>query len=136
MTYRIVFDTDRIRGFLNEAMHVDVCDNQTGIGIEKDGELIGGVIYYNYDGRNIWAHIRGKKGEYWLTKQFLKLMFYFPFVDADCQMIWGTVDYDNKDAQRLDEKLGFKRKAVLEGACWDGGDVYIYAMHKSECRYV
>lgn len=136
MTDRIIFETDRVRDFLLEELQVDVCDNQTGIGLERDGKLIAGVIYHRYDGRNIWTHIRGTPGQYWLTRDYLRMIFYFPFVDAGCTRIWGEAEYNNPAAINLQERLGFKRKAVLEGACWDGGDVYIYAIDKEDCRYV
>jgi hypothetical protein len=48
----------------------------------------------------------------------------------------GWVLDTNKEAQRLNEHLGFEKEAVLKGAGPGGVDVIIYVMWREGCRHV
>jgi RimJ/RimL family protein N-acetyltransferase len=107
-----------------------------GIGLEKDGELVGGVIYDWYTGPSITAHVAGSPGRYWGNRDFLWRVFAYPFLQLQCNRITGFVRADNFEAQRLDEHLGFKREGVLRQANRDGTDMIVYGMLKDECRFL
>lgn len=106
------------------------------IGLERDGSLIGGVIYDSYSINNIFLHVAGTEGVNWVTKTYVKAVFGYPFKQLNCKRISGWVEASNDKARRFDEHLGFKQEAVLEGAARDGGDVIIYRMWKDECRFI
>ncbi len=106
-----------------------------GLGLERDGELIAGVIYEGYTGHNVWMHVATTPGKKW-TLEFLRYCFYYPFVELGCRRVSGSVEASNTEARRFDEHLGFKQEAVLKQAARDGGDVILYAMFREDCRYV
>jgi RimJ/RimL family protein N-acetyltransferase len=117
-------------------MPFNAVEGMVGIGFERDGELIAGVMYEGYNGRNIWMHVAALTDKRWLTRSYMKVCFAYPFVQLGVNRISGYVNESNTLARRFDEHLGFKEEARLRGAAADGGDVIIYAMHKEECRYV
>jgi RimJ/RimL family protein N-acetyltransferase len=112
------------------------CDGMVGIGLTRDDAVVAGVLYEGYNPHNIWAHIAAEPGGQWLTKTFLRAMFAYPFKVCGVQWLRGYVDASNQAARRFDEHLGFREEARLEGAAQDGGDVIVYAMRRSECRFL
>ena len=136
MTTRLVYSTARVWGFVNSLTPLNLVGGMTGIGLEKGGELVAGVVYEGFNGSNIWMHVGATPGKRWMTRQYLRACFAYPFIQCGVKRVSGYVNASNTAACRFDEHLGFKPEARLHGAAPDGGDVIVYAMKRSECRYV
>jgi len=106
-----------------------------GLGLEKDGELVAGVVYEGYNGVNVWMHVAIAPGER-LTREYIRYCFHYPFIELGCRRVSGYVEANNEAARRFDEHIGFEQEAVLKGAATDGGDVILYVMRREDCRYV
>lgn len=134
---RIVSDPGAVWSFLNDhGVTVPVISGMKGLGLERDGELVAGVLYEGYTHHNIWMHVAGKPGSRWMTREYLRYCFHYPFVELGCRRVSGWVEASNEAARRFDEHLGFKEEARLKGAARDGGDVILYVMWREDCRYV
>ncbi len=120
---------DRIPGF-------GASEGMRAIGLRREGVLVAGVAYEGFNGRNLWVHLAGEPGARWMTRDFLRAGFAYPFLVCGCERISGYVNESNAAARRLNEHLGWKPEARLHGAAPDGGDVILYAMWKKECRYI
>ncbi len=135
MAPRFTMTADRLRvlAFVQKYVPLAFVSNMTALGLERDGELIAGVIYEGFNGHNIWMHcaIPGR-----MTRDFLHQCFHYPFIELGCKRVSGYVEASNAKARRFDEHLGFKPEARLRGAASDGGDVILYAMTRKGCRYV
>lgn len=132
----ITINIPEILGFIKKFPNVDGVVPEAAIGIVKDGNIIGAVLYEGYNGSNIWMHVAGIKGEPWLTKRTLALFFHYPFVQLGCQRVSGWVQMDNSDAKQFDEHIGFEKEAVLSRAGRGGADVIVYRMFKEDCRWL
>lgn len=107
-----------------------------GIGLEKNGELVAGVVYSHITPVNVDMHVASVGGRHWANREFLLTTFAYPFKQLGVQRITGFVRADNRDARRLDEHLGFVQEGVLRRAGSDGCDVIVYGMLREECRWV
>lgn len=107
-----------------------------GLGLERDGELVAGVLYEGFNGKNVWMHVAAEPGSQWMTRPFLRYCFEYPFNEMKVDRVSGYVNASNEAARRLDEHLGFKQEARLTGAAPDGGDVLIYVMWRQDCRFL
>lgn len=137
MSLCIVSNPARVWAFVRScSVAVPMVAGMKGIGLEKDGELIAGVLYEGYTGHNIWMHVAAAPGRRWLNREYLRYCFHYPFNELGCRRVSGWVEASNEDARRFDEHLGFKEEARLKGAARDGGDVILYVMWRSECKYV
>jgi RimJ/RimL family protein N-acetyltransferase len=136
MSTRIVSDPARVFAFCKERMPVSLVAGMKGLGLERDGELVAGVLYEGYNHHNIWMHVAAEPGKKWLNREFLRYCFHYPFVELGCNRVSGYVEAHNADARRFDEHLGFQQEAVLQGAASDGGDVILYVMRRDDCRYL
>lgn len=132
---QIISNPARVWAYVREQLPVPATSGMKGIGLERDGELIAGVLYEGWNGQNVWMHVATSPGKKW-TLEFLRYAFHYPFMELGCKRVSGYVEASNKAAQRFDEHLGFQREAVLRGAASDGGDVILYVMWREECRYV
>lgn len=106
------------------------------IGLRRRGELVAGVVYEGFNPHNIWMHVAAEPGAHWLNRTFLRAGFAYPFRQLGCSWVRGYVDASNAAACRFNEHLGFHEEARLKEAAQDGGDVIVYAMRRSECRFL
>lgn len=135
--YTVISNPARVWAFVRSmGVSVPAIGNMKGIGLERDGELIAGVLYEGYTGPNIWMHVAAKPGTRWCKKEFVWYCFHYPFVELGCKRVSGYVEASNEAARKFDEHLGFKPEATLKGAARDGGDVILYVMWREECKYV
>ena len=133
---QIISNTARVYDFVRQYVPVSIVAGSQALGLEKDGELVAGVIYEGFNGHNVWMHVAGAPGKRWMTKLYLQTCFHYPFVTLGCSRISGYVEARNEVALAFDEHLGFKREAVLKGAASDGGDVVLLVMRREDCKYV
>lgn len=132
----IVFDTGKVFDFVASKMPFNAVSGMTGIGLQRHGAMVSGVIYEGFNGKNIWMHVAAEPGGRWLTREYMRVCFAYPFIQCGVDRISGYVNASNKEARRFDEHLGFIQEATLQGAAADGGDVIIYVMRRNGCRYV
>ena len=136
MTTRIISDPARVYHFVSQHMPLNVVAGMKGLGLERDGELVAGVVYEGYNRYNVWMHVAAIPGRRWLNREFLRYCFQYPFDELGCRRVSGYVEASNEAARRFDEHLGFKQEAVLRGAAADGGDVILYVMRREGCRFL
>lgn len=106
-----------------------------GIGWQKNGELVAGVAYANYNGTNIECHIASDGSKRWMTREYLRTIFDYPFKQANVRRITVCVGEGNAESRKFVEHLGFREEARLHGA-HPTGDILIYRMWRDECRFI
>lgn len=131
----IVFDADRIGPWVCSIAGGQYFKGaSTAIGLERDGELIAGVLYDDYNGRSIRMHVAAV-GKYWLNREYLRVCFDYPFNQLKVNKVIGLVDSENADALKFDRHLGFTDECVVKDA-GKVGDVIVLSMTKEECRWI
>lgn len=103
------------------------------IGKIKDGRLVAGVLYEDCTGANVVCHIAGEPG--WACREFLGLIYDYPFNQLKCRRITVPVHSDNEKSIRLVEHMGFTLECKLAQAIPEG-DILLYRMFREECRYL
>lgn len=106
------------------------------IGLERDGELIAGVIYDRYSGPDISLHLAAVPGRRWLNRLFLHEVLRYPFLQLEVARISGEVEASNSDALRLNAHVGFEYEATKRGAASSGDDLILMVLWKSKCRFL
>lgn len=111
-------------------------EDQKGIVLRRDGEVVAAALYVEFNGSNIFVHLAGSPGRNWLKRDFLYWLFHYPFIQLGCRRISAWVESNNADSVRFIEHLGATREAVLSQAGRDGVDVFVYKMFREDCKYV
>lgn len=109
--------------------------NYTAIGWVRRDELIAGVVYNNFSGAGVCAHIGAIPGRHWMTREFLGAIFAYPFDQLRLRRITGLVARKNKPARRFVENLGFRYEGCVRHAL-QNDDWMLYGMLREECRFI
>jgi len=66
--------------------------------IDEDGALIAGMVYHNYDPDAGVIEMSGAAlpGVQWLTRDTIRRMYQFPFLELNCQMVIMRVRADDE----------------------------------------
>jgi len=109
-----------------------LANRSQAIGLEKDGEIIAGVIYEHYTGRSIMCHMAFPNR---ITPKFINAIFDYAFNICKVEKIIGFTPAGNVKAQKLVEKMGFSTEGRIKDAYHDG-DMMLNTMAKQNCRYL
>ena len=107
----------------------------TGIGWTRDGKLVAGVAYADWNGPNVVCHIASDRSRRWATREYLWTIFDYPFNQLLCRRITVCIGEGNSDSRRFVEHLGFTHEATLEGA-HPSGNTLVYRLWRQDCRYL
>lgn len=134
--WRMVGDPARVHAFFNSIEPYPLRVDMRAIGLERDGQLVAAVLYDSFNGHNICMSVAAAPGRQWMTREFLRYAFHYPFVELGAKRITGIVRETNLDARRFDEHLGFTEECRMRGAAEDGSDVIAYVMWRHQCRFL
>lgn len=108
-------------------------DGAYAIGVTRDNEPIGGVVYTNYREGDIEMSAAGSPG--WLDRFILDVVFAYPFRQLGCRRVTTIVPKRLKAVRRFNEKVGFRLEGVIrEGFPKD--DAVVFGMLRRECRWL
>ena len=134
---RIVWDQpERVMRFVADRVGERELFGYAAIGLERDGELVAGVLFEQHNGPNVMMHVASDGSRHWMTPAYMSACFRYPFLQLGVNRISGLVRADNADAQRFDERLGFVREGIIRRGAADGVDLLLYGMLREECRYL
>lgn len=132
MSYEIVTTPDighwtalRVQG----SFHVE---HAQAIGLKREGRIVAGVIYENWNGRSIVCHI-AIEGR--MTPQYVATIFDYPFRVCDVDKIIAPVAESNAESIRLVEKMGFREESRISDSHPDG-DMLFFTMTRKACRFI
>jgi len=131
---RIVVNDPRTAEFVAKSVGSTDCQCYGSLGIEKDGEIVGGTAFDNYNGVNIFVHFSVRPKAYF-GRSFLTLMFSYLFHGLKVKRVSAAFSSANEQVKRLARLIGFHLEATLSGACPDG-DMEIWRLVKRDCRFV
>jgi len=97
-------------------------------------KLIGVVGYNGFNGKVCCMHSAGDGN--WVSREFLRDAFHYPFVTCDVNHLIGTVAGDNARALKFNKHLGFEVLFRLRNGWSDGVDTIIMGMTKQSCRWL
>ncbi len=118
----------------------------TGIGLQLRGEpgvnrefghqwsIIAGVAYAEWNGVNVVCHIAAE-GKRWATREFLGVIFDYPFRQLKAKRITVCVGSGNLPSCRFVKHLGFTLEATLKEA-HPTGDLLIFSLREPQCRWL
>jgi len=106
-----------------------------GIGWRRNGEIVAGVAYANWNGVNVECHIASDGSKKWATRGFLRTVFDYPFNQLNVNRITVCVGERNTASRNFVVKLGFTLETTLQAA-HPTGNLLIFRMWKKDCRWI
>jgi RimJ/RimL family protein N-acetyltransferase len=80
-------------------------------------------------------HVASVPGKRWMTREYLRVCFDYPFNQLKVKKIIGLVDSQNTDALKFDENLGFVTEYILQDA-GKTANLHILSMTRQQCRFL
>lgn len=107
-------------------------ETSSAIGLTKDGKIIAGVIYENWNRASIFCHI-ALEGR--MTKAYLKAIFDYPFNVCNVKKIIVPVVSNHAKSIKLVTNMGFTEEARIKDGS-ENGDIIFLTMTKENCRFL
>ena len=106
-----------------------------GIGIEKNGVIVGGIVFHEFNGANFYIHVASDHPKRWVTREWLHCLFSYAFDQAGAKRITGIVPESNAVALKFDLDVGFEIEGRLVGA-HPKGDMLVIKMTRETCKWI
>ncbi len=132
---RILSGVEPIWRLVHESTGVALSSSMRALGLERDGQLVAGVLYEGWNKSNVWMHVAILPG-HTFTRRFVHTAFEYPFGQVGVNRATAWVDVSNRESTALVRRIGFEHEALLKGAANDGGDVVLWVMRKERCRWL
>lgn len=110
-------------------------DLQALFWVDEQDKIEWVIGYTAFIGKTCQMHMVNLKGGY-TPKQLLKASFDYPFNQLGIEKAFGIVNSNNVKAIQYDQKLGFKEAVRFAGMHDDGGDLVVFEMDKTDCRWI
>jgi RimJ/RimL family protein N-acetyltransferase len=102
------------------------------VGLMRNGALVAGVMYEDWNTQSITAHIAIKG---LINRQFLHVIFDYPFNQLKVNKIVAPVLSSNLKSINLVKKMGFTEHARLKDI-HPSGDMIFFVIDKTACKYL
>lgn len=101
------------------------------IAVIRDGTIAGGVVYNAFIKTAMFIHMAGVEDN-WATREFLWVVYDYPFNALGVTWLYGLVDPLNERALDIDKRMGFREVTRLPGALGDR-DLIVVGMKREHC---
>ena len=128
---RIVSSIERVTPWVEKKLDARMHPDEA-IGLERDGQMIAGVVYEGWNGASFVCHIAV---EGLMTPAYLAAIFHYPFVHCEAKKIFAPVAESNEKSKAFVENLGFRFEHRLLDAHPDGS-ILLYSMKRDQCRFI
>lgn len=106
-------------------------ERSVAIGLEKDGQLVAGTVYENWNGRSVVCHIAWER----VTPTYVAAVYDYAYNVCGVDKIIGPISSNHTRALRLVRKMGFSEEARLKDAAPDG-DIVLMTLTPERCRFL
>jgi len=107
-------------------------NRSTAIGLERDGKIVAGTVYENWNGRSVVCHIAWER----VTPAYMAAVYDYAYNVANVDKIIGPISSNHTRALALVSKMGFSEEARIKGAAHDSGDIVLMTQTPDKCRYL
>lgn len=104
------------------------------MGIEKDGEIVAGVVINNINGSNATCHVAIAKTNKLLPKLFEAVADY-SFRQLGLKRLTGMVPSTEPHILKFDKHVGFEEEFVMKDGA-PGADMHVLVLWPHKCRWL
>ncbi len=120
---------DDVARFVASRLDFVLCPPYTSMGIERDGEIVAGVLFNNFEGCSVHATMAGSG---W-TKGFIQALGRYVFDQLGCDRF--TCITERPDVVDYVQRLGGQVEGRLRDQFGKGRDASILGVLRDEWRY-
>lgn len=102
----------------------------------KDGEIAAVTVFDTFSGNDCQVHVASDGSRQWLTRQYLHMVFAYPFLQLKLRRITSLVSEKNAPSLNFCQQSGFTREGCLRKAAERGENLILFGMLREECRWI
>lgn len=125
----MIVNDDRVAVFVAEQLGALFYPPFTCLGIERDGEIIGGVVFNVFEGFDLHVSVAGRG----FTKAFMAEVGQYVF--GHLGKLRMTIVTERPRVARIAQRLGGKVEGCLRDHFGPGRDAFLVGILKSEYRF-
>ena len=125
----MIVTDERVARFVGAQVNAIIYPPFTCMGLEQDGEIIGGAVFNCFTGHDIELTLAGRV---W-SRPFLKALGEYAFDQLGCIRVQMTTEQDH--VANIAERLGGKREGVLRDKFGRGRDGIVIGVLEQEYRF-
>jgi hypothetical protein len=119
----------RVAEFVGDRIGVVFSPPLTCMGIERNGEIVGGFVFNSYEGADVHVSAAGNGA----NKGFLAEVGHYVYSVLKCERM--TVITEQPDVVRLAERLGGQVEGLLRSHFGKGRDAFVVGILKDEWKF-
>lgn len=127
----MIVTDERVAAFVAQRLSVKIVPPFVCFGIERDGEIIGGVVFNCFTGADIEATVAGNPGVF--GRNFIRHIGNYVFNSLGCLRI--SVTTENPSVVRLVERMGGQIEGLKRDQFGRGRDGFILGILEHEWRF-
>jgi hypothetical protein len=104
------------------------------LGVMREGEIIAGVVFNNYNGANATAHIAIAR-QTRLVHKMIEASFDYAFNFCKLKRLTGMVPSNEPKILAFDKHIGFEEEFVMKDGA-PGADMHVLVMWPDKCRWL
>lgn len=107
-------------------------ESMTAMGCERDGRMVAGFVFENWNGQSMVAHmaIQGRA-----SKEFYRFVGEYCFVQCGIYKLIAPIPENNWRSINFVKKVGFRSECRIMDAHPDG-DILIFTLIEKDCRFL
>ena len=125
----MIVTDERVSVFIGDKLGIGVFPPWTAMGIEKDGEIVAGILFNCFEGADVHVTACGSG----FRKNFLQNVGDYVYNQLGCARM--TFKTEKEYVAKLAEKLGGKREGILRNHFGEGRDAILIGVLKNEYRF-
>lgn len=135
MAQLVLFDKARVAEWVAREVNQGAdWGSYYAMGVERDGEMIAGVVINNFNGANATCHIAIKR----FTKAIVPLfqhVCHYAFNQCKLKRLTGMVPSNEPHIIAFDKHIGFEEEFVMRDGA-PGADMHVLVMWPDTCRWL
>jgi RimJ/RimL family protein N-acetyltransferase len=101
--------------------------------LNDDGEIVCGIVFYDFNGRTVWMGIATNEG--WASPEAFHAVADYAYKQLGVQWVRCRIAKTNFRSTRLVESVGFELETLLSDSC-PSGDEVIYRLSRDNCKWL
>lgn len=126
---RIVTD-DRVAKYVSLKCECQLMPPFTAMGIERDGEIVAGVVFNNMSARDIEVTVAGERGVF--TRDFIRAVGQYVFSALDCTRM--SITTRSLDVCKIAVRLGGSCEGIKRDRHGEGQHAYMFGILRKDWK--
>lgn len=125
----MIVSDERVAQFVSHRLGVGLCPPYSTIGIERNGRIVAGAVFNQFEGPDVAVSIAGTG---W-SREFMRQVGRYVYDTLGCERMTVTTEFPQVASYA--ERLGGKREGLLRNHFGAGRDGIIVGILRDEYRF-